>query len=394
MDLATREGQSDSSTQKVPHNTFLGVIWAGVAISGLLLACRLYARHRGSMRFFWDDVFTIASFIFALTTATLWQWAAKDGYYAIDVELGIDTIGPDFFPRLRRWLTVSLIVEMFYYTSLVLVKLSFLFFFRRLGAGVYYYRYVWWPVAVVSLIFYIVSIGSIDYKCFLWSFDFIFAECAKPEELSRITKVAIDNAVWDVASDFLTLLLPSILLWNVQMLWTKKLAILCLLSLSIITITTAIVRVATWDQTKGVHGQHDWSYFWLWSAIETSVAISVSCLSAFPQLFAPPARSNRPSFAPSDTYRGMIPRIRRGKQRKRDSWIDIPTVFRSRISGQFYGAPDLGLSAHNTQDGLLHVLAPARNITRTYARPPLSNTHGNENHITKEVGFGITRQAA
>lgn len=139
-----------------------------------------------------------------MITGALWQWAAKDMYYVIDVEAGLRSFEPDFFSHLRRWLIVSLIVELFFYTSLVLVKLSFLFFFRRLGSGIDYYQRIWWPVAAICLITYFVSVGDVDYKCLLGPNDFLTTVCNSHKRISSTDKTLIANAVLDVISDFLS----------------------------------------------------------------------------------------------------------------------------------------------------------------------------------------------
>ncbi|GAP88754.1 hypothetical protein SAMD00023353_1201770 [Rosellinia necatrix] len=377
----------------VSYNGFLGAVWAGVAVSGLVLSCRLYSRHRGPRRLFWDDVFAIASFSLVLITGALLQWVAKDMYYVINVQAGLATFQPNFYERFRRWLQVALIVELFFHTSLILIKLSFLFFFRRLGNGIDYFRYIWWPVVALSLIFYVVSVGNVNYTCLVEPLDIILSKCNTPEEVNRTDRQLKANAALDVASDFLTMLLPAILLWNVRIPWTKKLALFGLFSLSIITMTIAIVRVASIGLTKRPDGQDDVSCLWLWSAIEPPVAIVVSCLSAFPQLFA--QSHQKPSFTPSETYRRMMSGIRSGENRRQNSWMDITVKSQPGKSFQSTnGAPDLEFLTQNTQDSLLGVLTPNRITNQTHAEPPLLSSPSHDNGITREVGFSVTRQAA
>ncbi|KAI0543429.1 hypothetical protein F4679DRAFT_568787 [Xylaria curta] len=390
-----RQGLPGVTPLGVSYHGFLGAIWTGVAVSGLVLACRLYSRYRGPRRLFWDDIFAVSSFSLVLITGALWQWAARDMYYVINVQAGLATFEADFYERVKRWLLVSLIVELFFYTSLVLVKFAFLFFFRRLGNGIDYFRYVWWPVAALSLISFLASVGDVNYRCLVGPLDVVLGECNTAGVIDWTDRTLKANAALDVASDFLTMLLPVILLWNVRIRWTKKLAFFGLFSLSIITITIAIVRVASIGLTKRPDGQDDVSYLWLWSAIEPPVAIVVSCLSAFPQLFAQSPRNQKSSFTPSETYRNMMSRIRSGKKRQPSSWTDITTALETVKSRQSTNsAPNLELSAQNTQDSLLGVLTPERATNHISTDLPLTSSPVYENRITKEVGFGVTRQAA
>lgn len=78
------------------------------------------------------------------------------------------------------------------------------------------------------------------------------------------------------------MLLPTILLWRTKIRLAKKLAILGLFSLSLITIAIAIARVADINVTKRPDGNLDNSYLWLWSVIEPSVG---TCRDVFNPLF-------------------------------------------------------------------------------------------------------------
>lgn len=69
------------------------------------------------------------------------------------------------------------------------------------------------------------------------------------------------------------MLLPMLLLWNTKIRRAKKLAILGLFSLSIITIIISIVRVASIALTLRPDGNLDSTYLWLWSSIEPCVGM-------------------------------------------------------------------------------------------------------------------------
>jgi hypothetical protein len=126
-------------------------------------------------------------------------------YYILNVNAGIAPIEPDIAARTRRWLNISAVVEFLFYTILILFKLSMLFFFRRLGTSVDRFNYLWWPILLVSLITYFVSIGTVDYKCLFNSLEFITAFCTSPSG-TRFLKTTLDiNCALDVLSDFLSM---------------------------------------------------------------------------------------------------------------------------------------------------------------------------------------------
>ncbi|KAI2631478.1 hypothetical protein GGS26DRAFT_591351 [Hypomontagnella submonticulosa] len=317
-------------------------------------------------------------------------------YYVINVESGIEAFKPDFFERVERWLLVSLIVELCFYTSLISIKLSFLFFFWRLCSVINYFKYIWWAVLFCSLASYLGSVGDVNYKCLVGPVDTILGECNAPELIDWTNMTLKVNCAFDVFTDFLIMLLPAILLWNVRIRWSKKLALLALFSLSIITMVIAIVRTATIVLNRRPDGNDDVSYLWLWSAIEPPVAIIVSCLSAFPQLFTQSSRKQRPAFTPSDTYLKMISRIRRRKRHpgEGDTWVNLTTVSQSQDFDCSRVAPDLEASSQRTEDSGQPVLVPnmSRPIVHAYKGEFQGQIAGLENGITKQFEFGVTKQ--
>ncbi|RYC55255.1 hypothetical protein CHU98_g10949 [Xylaria longipes] len=342
-----------------------GTVWSGVGISGLTLGCRLYSRYRGPGRVFWDDVFAIASFILVSVSAALWQWAARDMYYVLDVEAGLDTYHPDFVSRAQRWLLVSLIIYLLFYTSLFLIKLSFLYFFRRLGQGIDFYQYFWWPIMFASLVTFIVSISDTRYQCLAGSTDFIFANCNQPAEINKTNATLRANASLDIISDFLTMLLPAVLLWNVRIPTTKKLAVLGLFSLSLFTIAIAAVRVGDLDTTRRPDGQDDVTLLWFWSSIEASV----------------------------DTYRQMIARIRSGKSDRRDPYVDLTNISRSVDSDQARMRHNPGFSSDASAESVADILSPSRPVARAYAEQRLDETEMPKNGISQQLSFKVISHA-
>jgi hypothetical protein len=237
-----------------------------------------------------------------LTTAGLWQWSAKFMFYILEAESSLAIPGPQLLSDLRHWLDVQLIAELFFYTTLVFVKLSFLFFFRRLGQNVQGQKYIWWPVLVFSLIVYVISIGNVQYKCYSRDLEVVLTYCTS-EEANNFTMATLRaNMAIDVFSDFLIIAIPIPMLWNVRVPGKKKLAFVGLFSLSIITMVVAIVRAVSVNSSRDGSGQDNATFLWLWTAIQASLAVIIACLSAFPQLFVTSAAKKKPVWTPTDTY--------------------------------------------------------------------------------------------
>lgn len=138
-----------------------------------------------------------------LITAGLWQWAAKDMYYTVGVQAGVSTIASNIWVRLHRWEKASVVVGVFYYTILLLVKLSFLFFFGRLGQGTHNFKYIWWTVFAFIAISYVVSFGDVDYGCLTNPETEILLWCSSRSRVDRTAITMEVNCFFDVFSDLL-----------------------------------------------------------------------------------------------------------------------------------------------------------------------------------------------
>ena len=69
------------------------------------------------------------------------------------------------------------------------------------------------------------------------------------------------------------MLLPTILVWNTKFGWSKKLALVGLFSLSIVTIIIALIRAVMVDSTRRPDGNPNVTWLWFWSAVEPSVGM-------------------------------------------------------------------------------------------------------------------------
>ncbi|KAK3946142.1 hypothetical protein QBC46DRAFT_402509 [Diplogelasinospora grovesii] len=351
----------------VPYNTYLGLMWAAEGFALVFLSIRLYSRLHGQRRLFWDDAFVILATILTTVVAGLWQWQAAPMYQILNVAAGLEAPAADFFDKEFLWLKVQLSAEILFYTSLTAVKLAFLFFFKRLGNNVNRFNWYWWPVVLFVLAIYFVSMGNIQYRCLLPTAEDLLGYCIS-DDANNFTAITLKfNCAMDVFSDFLIILIPVSLLWNVRMRLAKKMAFVGLFSLSLVTMAVATARAADLDATKWDNGVHDPTYLWLWSAIEPCIAITVSCLSAFPQLFAASTRGNKPVYTPTDSYRRMITRIRSRtnmKQRSNPALYDLSNISQA----EYIQAPD----AVSTDSLRRPVLVPGspKPVTVCYKAPP------------------------
>lgn len=127
-------------------------------------------------------------------------------YYVLKISAGVTAPGADFFPRLTSFARVQFAVELFFHTTLFAVKLSFLFFFRRLGQRVQGQQYIWWPVLFFSVASYAVSVGDIQYACELGPAETLVTYCNSASATNYTAATLKINCALDVFSDFLSML--------------------------------------------------------------------------------------------------------------------------------------------------------------------------------------------
>ncbi|KID97563.1 hypothetical protein MAJ_06435, partial [Metarhizium majus ARSEF 297] len=361
----------------ISYELFIGFLWAGVAIATIFIASRLYARSRTSRRLYLDDLFISFAYVLVVVTAALWQWGAKDMYYILNANAGLVQVGPDFVTRMRRFLLVSFIAEMFFYTILMLFKLSLLFFVKRLGSSVDRFKYFWWPTLVFSMCTYLVAVGDIDYKCLFATLEDITVRCNSPSG-TYFLKVTLDvNCALHIRLG-------------------KKIALFGLFSLSIITMAVAIARAADIGATQKSNGLPDSTYLWFWSSLQSFLCIVVSCAAASRQLFVASTRSNStPLRKPTRScYERMASNFRSRRHKPNDTILyDMPST---RQTGKGFNAFDYvamrdGSEADSQHDSQSPVLVPrlGKPVAACYKAP--DQNHTQPNHITKEVEFRVTQ---
>lgn len=197
LQVRQRRYQADDGPQ--------GLIWATEAMAGIFLALRIYSRLEKQKRIFWDDVFVTLAFLLTLVVAILWQWQAPVMYWFLGVDAGTEAPTADIFSKQVLWLKVSITVQVFFYTSLTSVKLSFLFFFRRMGDNVSRFSWYWWPVTMLVLAIWIASIGNMQFQCLVGSSEQINSGYCASMDASRFTSETLEaNAALDVLSDLLS----------------------------------------------------------------------------------------------------------------------------------------------------------------------------------------------
>ncbi|VBB79558.1 Putative protein of unknown function [Podospora comata] len=166
--------------------------------------------------------------------------------------------------------------QLFFYTTLACVKLSLLFFFRRVGWYMTKLRVAWWSVLGFVVACWIASVGDAQWGCLVATGFDIMAQCTEPPAIAYANLTLRVNCALDVLSDAAVLSIPIILIWDAKLRTAEKLAFISLFSLTLLTMLVAILRVVGISSAKWANGQVDPSYLWLWSCIETCIGMTVA----------------------------------------------------------------------------------------------------------------------
>lgn len=167
---------------------------------------RLTVRWRTFKKLYFDDGFVIFAWFLALFTAMIFQIVARSMYQLMAVTSGQLWPPPTNFGKDTEGFTKSLLVVfVFFYTSLLAVKVSFLLFFKRLGQNVRWQKFLWWCVFAFTDATYLVSIGIIPYACLAVGFEESLSQCSRDSD-ANFRQITIKfNAAMDVLTDVMSI---------------------------------------------------------------------------------------------------------------------------------------------------------------------------------------------
>ena len=151
-------------------------MWSGTAISLCFVGVRLLSRVRSFRKLFVDDFLVIFSWTLLLVSAILWQTQQTAMYNQFKLAAGTLIPTLDVLKGEETFLKSSVALIIFYFTSLWLIKLSFLIFFRRLSSNIYRWHQIWWwCVLGFTVASYATVIGTMGFGCLLAPLTFIMS---------------------------------------------------------------------------------------------------------------------------------------------------------------------------------------------------------------------------
>ncbi|CAI6336754.1 unnamed protein product [Periconia digitata] len=204
---------------------------------------------------------------------------------------------PDMVPDTESYYKGSMAATIFFYLGLWSVKAAFLVFFKRLISDIRSLTIHWWVVTVFTFLCLVACFADTNYWCRLAPLSEIVKKCSGGPEIEKVLVVLKLNTAFDVITDFLIMSIPFTILWHVRVQAKKKLALLGLFSLVMITALFAILRAALVTKYSR---QPEPSWLYIWTAVEHSMAVIVACLGTFRGLFV---HEDKPLIGPAYSVR-------------------------------------------------------------------------------------------
>lgn len=147
---------------------------SGARVSLAFVAFRIYVRIKSFQRIYADDVLVIIAWLMFLVSAAIWQSQQQAMYEQFILAAGTFIPTPEQLAAETKFLRSEVAITILIFTSLWIVKLSFLIFFQRLGQKVRGQRIWWWCVTGFTVITWATCIGTMSFKCLLRSLHYIF----------------------------------------------------------------------------------------------------------------------------------------------------------------------------------------------------------------------------
>ncbi|KAL8964719.1 MAG: hypothetical protein Q9183_004258 [Haloplaca sp. 2 TL-2023] len=131
------------------------VIWLVVAMAILFAIVRFLIRVFALKKLLPDDFAVAAALVVLLSLAIMYEYATPIMFELDRITRGLDPFTPEFLPRAAIFLKLQFAIIVLFWTSIWVVKVSFLLFYRTLFTGLREHMVNWWLVAGMTAITYL-----------------------------------------------------------------------------------------------------------------------------------------------------------------------------------------------------------------------------------------------
>ncbi|KAK3942881.1 hypothetical protein QBC46DRAFT_351976 [Diplogelasinospora grovesii] len=336
-----------TGAQVISETEFYVIAWVFVAICTIAFAVRAYIRYVCFRRLVVEDWLMLVALIMHNADAIVAQLYVRYCFVMETAERGdYSVVTPDFFTNSKKGLAGFGASVFLAILGVLIVKINFLLFFRRLGRDIRVFNIMWWVVLVFTVAGSLAQIGMEDYKCVFGPASFIFGPgCTSDGALKRNYFNAIFSCAVDAASDAMIIVFPTVILWKSGINLQKKIVLTFVFGLVAITIAITVARGSVFNEIYTSMGtaqakEQEVSWTWFWFYCEFSVAYIIACIVSFRTLFV--QRKNESSaryqqrVRREQAYRSALRRGWRAKAREfHDSVLDTCKTLEGEWSDSF-----------------------------------------------------------
>ncbi|KXX80058.1 hypothetical protein MMYC01_200609 [Madurella mycetomatis] len=258
------------------------IVWSLTAISGIVLALRIYCRLLRRKGLWWDDVFLIAAWI-CITV--------ESGLITAMTTLGYGLHIWDFnIANMPKLLVIINVAGTFSVTAAIWSKTSFGITLLHLSDG--WVKKTTWFILVsmniamgLSALFPWVNCTPVQKA---WDM-FVEGTCWEPEVTVRYN---IFSGVYSACMDIALAMLPWQFIWGLQMKRKEKIGVGVAMSMGIFAGITGLVKVSTIPKMLS-NDFADGIDLWLWGNAETTVTIIAASIPMLRVMIRDKARSQQ-----------------------------------------------------------------------------------------------------
>ncbi|KAI0598177.1 hypothetical protein F4775DRAFT_556885 [Biscogniauxia sp. FL1348] len=278
------------AVETISITAFYALAWTFFGLCTVAFIIRAYIRYICFRRLLLEDYLMLLALAIHSADVVLIQVYVRYVYELEAVEKGESIPGPSFFSDATKGLVALGACLNLTVVSVLIVKINFLLFFRRIASHMRRFAIAWWAAMLFTLSAAAVQIGMQVFGCTFGGAEYIFSPHCASEGAKRMLVYAIVSAVVDAVSDILIIGFPVTIVWSSRISMQQKLVFTFVFCLVFLTIAITIVRGSIFHSVyspdaseTGQTQSPTFSTFWFYT--EYSVAYIVACIVSFRALF-------------------------------------------------------------------------------------------------------------
>lgn len=191
-----------------------------VAIAILFAFLRFIIRLYALRKLLEDDVAVMFALLLLLSLAIMYRYATPIMFELNDIATGKEKLTPDFISRAAVFLKLQFAIIVLFWTTIWVVKISFLIFYRTLFSGLPDHMFGWWIASGFTAVTYLLSwafqlgscvpishyfiLGQSDLPSSLLRLIWVSGACETPRDIHYSNACLYVAAAGDVASDIMS----------------------------------------------------------------------------------------------------------------------------------------------------------------------------------------------